>query len=444
MSHKSSASRYKVHHDNRLVITLFGKSAEFRNTIGNKILKNAFSHMSDCCVTGESSTVKIINTPDFFDEDSRFPDQHIIDCMALSYPGPNLVILAVDSKNSQDKEVIDQINKLQYIFGENITANLVVLLPTTDVLKSPHHLKKRFRIHLKSMSDKLNYSVCSGWCSGQWSFQYNFNNYSEDVVLKRKSTLDKRRCSPLHHQENQRTNPQTSSSSQRTLTANTRTRRSVRWSFRGSRASAEANNQFNIVLLGLTGTGKSASANTILAAANLLRDSSQLFKSELSSVPVTTKCEAKTITFHKKRVTVVDTPDFFNEHLSESKAQTDECRKYCELRQSMVLIVLQLGRFTDQEVGILEKLEDKLSLGIRQKTVVLLTHGDGFRGKIEKFIDDRRPLKHLVEACGNRYHVFNNTSKDPRQVLELIKKFPDIDVFLPELTERRSHFMCLF
>lgn len=197
------------------------------------------------------------------------------------------------------------------------------------------------------------------------------------------------------------------------------------------------------MLLGLTGTGKSASANTILAAAGPLWDPTQAFRSGLSSVPVTTRCEAKTVTFFKKKVTVVDTPDFLNERLSGLDAQTDECRSYCELRHSAVLLVLQLGRVTDQEVGILEKLENKLGLTIRHKTVVLLTHGEDFNGKLKKFIEDRRPLKLLVEACGNRYHVFKNTSKDPRQVLDLVKKFPDIDVFFPELA-RKPGFFCFF
>lgn len=175
--------------DDRFTIALFGKRAEFRNRVGNKILRDAFAEASHGCVMRESSTWRVIDVPGFFEELCPCPDQQVIDCMALSYPGPNLVLLAVDSDNSQ--QLMDQVRKLQCVFGDNITANLVVVLPTTDVLKSLHHVKKHF-IRLEPVSDRLG-SDCRTWCSGQRSFHYSFNNYSKDVVQRRRSTLDKRR-----------------------------------------------------------------------------------------------------------------------------------------------------------------------------------------------------------------------------------------------------------
>lgn len=183
---------YRVNHDDRFTITLWGKSADFKNIIGNKILENVFTQAPARCVMRENNTLKIINTPDFLDEECQYPDQHIIDCMALSYPGPNLFILAIDSENSQEKEVMDQIRELQNIFGEDIIAHLVVMLPTTQIFHSLHHLKKHFKIQLEPMSDKLN-SDWKKWCSGRKSFRYNYKNYSEEVVRRRKSVLEKRR-----------------------------------------------------------------------------------------------------------------------------------------------------------------------------------------------------------------------------------------------------------
>lgn len=88
-----------------------------------------------------------------------------------------------------------------------------------------------------------------------------------------------------------------------------------------------------------------------------------------------------------------------------------------------MLLVIQLGRFTDGEIGILEKLEDKLGWKIRKNTIVLFTHGDDLKGTVDQFIGNRSCLKHIVESCNNRYHVFNNNSKDTKQVRELFDKF---------------------
>uniref|UniRef100_A0A3Q0S723 AIG1-type G domain-containing protein n=1 Tax=Amphilophus citrinellus TaxID=61819 RepID=A0A3Q0S723_AMPCI len=190
-------------------------------------------------------------------------------------------------------------------------------------------------------------------------------------------------------------------------------------------ASGSRNRLFNMVLLGNSGTGKSASANTILAAGKLISGSGQHFPSYPSSTPVTTKCEEKIVDIFGTKVRVVDTPDFFYEERVD-RAQVEECKNYCQEGQCVVLLVIQLGRFTDGERGILEKLEKHLGWRIRDNTIVLFTHGEDLKGSVEKFIGGRNHLKHIVEACGRRYHVFKNSSKDSKQLKALLKKFSDM------------------
>lgn len=196
-------------------------------------------------------------------------------------------------------------------------------------------------------------------------------------------------------------------------------------------------NIFNIVMLGLTGTGKSASANTILAAGNSQRNSKKHFISMSHSLPVTTQCEVKIV---KKlcgtQVRVVDTPDFLNDQLCNSQAQVEECKRYCQPGRCVVLLVLQLGRFTDVERGILEKLEKKLDWKIRERTIVLLTHREDLKGSLKSYIDVNDGLKSIVEMCVNRLHLFNNSSNDTKQVIELIKKIPNYENFFPKFTEK--------
>ncbi|XP_051269501.1 GTPase IMAP family member 8 isoform X2 [Dicentrarchus labrax] len=380
----------------QLTVALLGKRAELRNIIGNMILgSNAFNTESNILVVGETSSFKIINTPDFFDEESLLPDQHIIDLMALSHPGPDLFILTIDPENTQEVDVVAQISKLEHTFGEKITEHLVVTLPDMESFHSLGHLKEIFNIWLAP--DESMASECRKWCSDRDPFLYDYKNYSQDVVTKRKTALEKilekQRCGgdPLCHH---------------------------------GRA-------------GLTGTGKSASANTILTAGDCDLHSGQLFKSEPSSMPVTTQCEVKiTMKPFGAPVRLVDTPDFFNDQLEHSQAHVEECKMYCQPGHCVVLLVLQLSRFTDAEVGILEKLEDKLGWKIRESTIVLLTHGEDLEGSLEEFIDARAPLKNIVESCSNRYHLFRNTSDNKKQVFELIKKIPNYNTRFPKLTDK--------
>ncbi|KAL7376405.1 hypothetical protein ABVT39_007497 [Epinephelus coioides] len=173
-------------------IALFGKKVPLKNSIGKMILTNrpnAFATTSNSFVIETNDSFKIINVPDFFDEECQHPDQMIIDFMALSHPGPDLFILAIDSENTKEDKVVAQIKNLKATFGDNITANLVIMLPDAKSLNSLRQLEQKFNTQLAVASENLA-SECKKWCSDRKSFQYNYENYSEDVVLRRMTALE--------------------------------------------------------------------------------------------------------------------------------------------------------------------------------------------------------------------------------------------------------------
>lgn len=139
---------------------------------------------------------------------------------------------------------------------------------------------------------------------------------------------------------------------------------------------------------------------------------------------------------------VVDTPDFFHDQTKNSEGHLKVCKAYCQPEQSVVLLVFQLGRFTDLEIGILEKLENKLELMIRDRTIVLLTHGDELKGSLEQYINRCPPLMEIIKSCSS-YHLFNNKSKDTKQVIELIKKIPNSKNMFPKFAKRTTAPECL-
>lgn len=149
--------------------------------------KDEFIQTPSDCVLGESGCYKVINTPDVFSEDNKYPDQHLIDCMALSLPGPHLFILAIDLENAQEQRIVEQIHKLQENFGNDVCRHLVVTLPDIESYHSLSHLQKQFNVLLATLNENLG-NECSTWCKER-PFVFHHNNYSERVVRRRRDTL---------------------------------------------------------------------------------------------------------------------------------------------------------------------------------------------------------------------------------------------------------------
>lgn len=180
-----------------MTVAIFGKRIQIKNIIGNMIIGHpVFDRITSNFAMSENGSFKIINTPNFFDEDVLNLDQQIIDFMALSYPGPHLFILAIDSENTSKEKVLAQVRNLQEMFGQAITAHLVVMLPDLESYMSLLHLSKLFNIW--SPGNQQLASECRRACCGRQPFIFDYKNYSQEAVIKRIAALEKRRYY-LHH-----------------------------------------------------------------------------------------------------------------------------------------------------------------------------------------------------------------------------------------------------
>lgn len=170
---------------------MFGKRVQLKNTIGKRILNNnsAFSNLSNNFVVEKNSDFRIINTPDFFGKECPNPDQLVIDFLARCHPAPVRFILAIDTENSEEEKVVDQIKQLQEFFGENTTAHLIILFQDAEKFCLLDHLKQRFQTSLATANQNL-LGEFKKWCSAHQPFLYDYKNYSEDVVERRKAALE--------------------------------------------------------------------------------------------------------------------------------------------------------------------------------------------------------------------------------------------------------------
>uniref|UniRef100_A0A673HW54 AIG1-type G domain-containing protein n=1 Tax=Sinocyclocheilus rhinocerous TaxID=307959 RepID=A0A673HW54_9TELE len=166
----------------------------------------------------------------------------------------------------------------------------------------------------------------------------------------------------------------------------------------------------HLVMLGRTGAGKSSTGNTILG-----RQAFSLMKSYKS----VTREIAKRATVSGRKVSVVDTPPFFETEMNPEQLMTEIARSVylSSPGPHAFLIVFNVNmKITEQEQKIPQMIETMFGEGVLKYSIILFTHGDLLRGEsMEQAIEKNNALRRLVDQCDGRYHVFNNKDQNNRK-----------------------------